>query len=332
MEQTSTSPNTALKEIFFGSLSGMAGKLIEYPFDTVKVRLQSQRTDMVQYSSTMDCLRQTLQVDGFQGLYRGLPAPMIGAMFENAILFVSFSKASEFVRSLRGMSAELELDIKGVMCAGALSGIVTSFVLTPIELVKCQLQVQTAIAFTANPKHVLSRRVEHVLPKHSPAAHNQKLGAGFMQNSVPVRPTQGMISLVLELYRANGLRGFWRGQFSTLIRESGGSCCWFSIYELSLRRLRSPDATKKDNSQGDMLIAGALAGVGYNTLFFPADTVKSRMQTNASTAGLISTIKEIWSHQGFRGLFKGWGITVLRAAPSNAMIFWVYETLMRRYS
>ena len=35
----------ALKDIAFGSTAGVLGKFIEYPFDTVKVRLQSQPTD-----------------------------------------------------------------------------------------------------------------------------------------------------------------------------------------------------------------------------------------------------------------------------------------------
>lgn len=318
MTESSTTANVAMKEVLFGSLSGMAGKMIEYPFDTIKVRLQSQSSKHVQYKSTLDCIKHTLQVDGVKGLYRGLSAPMVGAMFENAILFVSFSKASDLVRYARGIPSMSELDIKGIMSAGALSGIVTSFVLTPIELVKCQLQVQT----TARPALAISTMA---------SASNMTSHINVKTPSVN-QPVQGISNLVLEFYRTNGMAGFWRGQITTMIRESGGSCCWFSIYELSLRAVRPRGFTKKDNSQSDMMISGALAGVGYNTMFFPADTVKSRMQTNASQSGMLSTISDVWRHHGFRGFFKGWGITVIRAAPSNALIFWVYETLMRKYA
>jgi hypothetical protein len=48
----------------------MAGKLIEYPFDTVKTRLQSQPSDHRLFKGPLDCFRQTLVHEGFFGLYR----------------------------------------------------------------------------------------------------------------------------------------------------------------------------------------------------------------------------------------------------------------------
>lgn len=307
----------AAKEIFFGSLSGIAGKFVEYPFDTVKVRLQSQPAHSKHYSSAIDCFRQTIGRDGWRGLYRGLSAPLVGAMFENAILFVSFSRAQDVIRSVRGSERGAELDLSGIMMSGAMSGAVTSFVLTPIELVKCQLQVQTAYSQVATKSTIVPGK--------------QGLHASRAMHTATAAPTQSIGSLIREVYTTKGLRGFWRGQLSTLFRESGGSCCWFSVYEISLRSFRSGNTTKAENTETQMMLAGALAGVGYNTLFFPFDTVKSRMQTNASEAGFSGVIREIWREHGIRGYFRGWGITVARAAPSNALIFWVYETLSRRY-
>ena len=55
----------------FAQVAGMAGKLVEYPFDTVKVRLQSQPDNAVlRYSGPLDCFRQTIAKEGFMGLYR----------------------------------------------------------------------------------------------------------------------------------------------------------------------------------------------------------------------------------------------------------------------
>lgn len=322
-EQSAT--QVAAKEIFFGSISGIVGKIFEYPFDTLKVRLQSQpSTGRAQYSSTLDCVRQTLKREGYRGFYRGLSVPMLGASFENAILFVSYSKASSFVKQVRGLESSQELDTQGIMTAGALSGAATSFVLTPIELVKCRLQVQT-VSLPLNTIKASSASIKPVLE----AAHTSSRSLHTAVTSAG--SSQPIFSLIGDIYRTQGLRGFWRGQISTLIRESGGSCCWFSIYELSLRALRPKDTSRKVNTQPDMLIAGALAGVGYNSLFFPFDTVKSRMQTNASSLGFFGVIGEVWKRQGVRGYFKGWPITVARAAPSNALIFWVYESLNRNF-
>lgn len=80
----------ALQDIAFGSLAGVMGKFVEYPFDTVKVRLQSQPQNRpLQYTGPLDCFRQAYQRDGVKGLYRGISAPIVGAAIETSSLFFS---------------------------------------------------------------------------------------------------------------------------------------------------------------------------------------------------------------------------------------------------
>jgi hypothetical protein len=80
----------ALKDVAFGSISGIVGKFIEYPFDTVKVRLQSQPDRLPPlYTGPLDCFKQALRRDGFVGLYRGISAPLVGAAVETSGLFFS---------------------------------------------------------------------------------------------------------------------------------------------------------------------------------------------------------------------------------------------------
>ena len=70
----------------------MAGKVIEYPFDTVKVRLQSQPSGQPAiYAGPLDCFRQSWAKDGVKGLYRGVSAPLAGAAIETSSLFFSVS-------------------------------------------------------------------------------------------------------------------------------------------------------------------------------------------------------------------------------------------------
>jgi len=89
---------TALKDIAFGSFAGVIGKVIEYPFDTVKVRLQAQPdVGGLRYAGPLDCFRQALKSDGFRGLYRGLSVPLLGAAAETSSLFFSVS-GTEYVR------------------------------------------------------------------------------------------------------------------------------------------------------------------------------------------------------------------------------------------
>jgi ornithine carrier protein len=82
----------ALKDIVCGSTAGVVGKYIEYPFDTVKVRLQSQPDSLpLRYTGPLDCFKKSLQRDGFLGIYRGISAPLVGAAVETSTLFFSVS-------------------------------------------------------------------------------------------------------------------------------------------------------------------------------------------------------------------------------------------------
>lgn len=80
----------ALKDVVCGSIAGVVGKYIEYPFDTVKVRLQSQPDGQpLRYTGPLDCFKKSLQRDGFIGIYRGISAPLVGAAVETSSLFFS---------------------------------------------------------------------------------------------------------------------------------------------------------------------------------------------------------------------------------------------------
>lgn len=82
----------ALKDVVCGSIAGVVGKYIEYPFDTVKVRLQSQPHHLpLQYTGPLDCFTKSLKQDGFLGIYRGISAPLVGAAVETSCLFFSVS-------------------------------------------------------------------------------------------------------------------------------------------------------------------------------------------------------------------------------------------------
>lgn len=85
----------AIKDVVCGSVAGVVGKYIEYPFDTVKVRLQSQPDGLpLRYTGPLDCFKKSLQRDGFLGIYRGISAPLVGAAVETSSLFFGVSLAN----------------------------------------------------------------------------------------------------------------------------------------------------------------------------------------------------------------------------------------------
>lgn len=317
---TKQGPNQAVeafKDITFGSIAGIAGKVVEYPFDTVKVRLQSQPDHLpLQYKGPLDCFRQSIQQDGFRGLYRGVSAPFAGAAAETACLFWSYRLAQDFLRSnfysMQGAGDPLPLS--GLVTAGALSGGVTSLILTPIELVKCRMQV----------------------PLHSP--QDITLGPRTSLTSTSLSP----FSVIADVYRREGISGFWRGQLGTFLRETGGTAAWFGSYEACTlffkKRMQDKARSGLDSDTTlpvyQQMASGAIAGMSYNFIFFPADTIKSKIQTGELTnvkPTFTSVGRALWQAHGLKGLYRGCGITVARSAPSSALIFTIVENLQKTF-
>ena len=274
----------------------MVGKVVEYPFDTVKVRLQSQPDHLpLRYSGPLDCFRQSLRSEGIYSLYRGISAPLFGAAIETSSLFFSYRIAQLALTRALDYGQDAVLPLGSLVACGAASGAVTSMLLTPIELVKCQLQVA--------------------------------------QGSSVSKPTN-ILSVIASVYRHNGALGLWRGQLGTLIRETGGSAAWFGSYEGVCELFKRSNPNSESIAVWQKLLAGASAGMAYNFAFYPADTIKSRMQTEEVGHALQGKPRTFWSvgralwyQHGARGLYRGCGITVARAAPSSAFIFVIYETL-----
>ncbi|ODQ66587.1 mitochondrial carrier [Nadsonia fulvescens var. elongata DSM 6958] len=283
-------------KILYGSVTGIFSKVIEYPFDTIKVRLQSQPDiGQLQFGGPIDCAKQLLKNEGFMGLYRGVSYPLLGAAAENASLFLVYNATKELL--LKNVyRSHNELPVGGLVFSGFISGAVTSFILTPIELLKCKMQVMLLYD---------------------------------TQNS------SALNTLVSSILKADGVLGLWRGQSGTFIRESGGSACWFGAYEylssaLLNRRIRNGET----KSNFDSIFAGALAGVFYNVSFFPADTIKSRMQTSPLTDkrsghrhGFVDVASSIYKKGGLKAFYRGCGVTAFRSAPSSALVFVTYENL-----
>ncbi|CAG8434653.1 12376_t:CDS:2 [Ambispora gerdemannii] len=310
-----------LKNVVVGSISGMTGKIVEYPFDTVKVRLQSQP---IPFKGPLDCFRQTYRNEGFLGFYKGLSAPMLGAMIENAVIFASYNQIQMMIREYKTPKHEhhliyemdLEkspLELRELFFAGAIAGTLASFLLTPIELIKCKLQNLISAALKTKT---------------------------LAQTTNPPKFT-GPISVIRHTLEEKGISGFFRGTLATMLRETIGCGFWFGTYEyvsqFFIRHKQSKLSgpihndvviTKSDLNPLHLMTAGALAGIGYNVSSFPADSIKSVMQTEEEMNKIKRTFfqvgKDIYKEHGIPGFYRGCGMTALRAAPSNAIIFMTY--------
>ena len=172
------------------------------------------------------------------------------------------------------------------------------------------------------------------------------------------RQLLGPLSVLTSVIRNGGIRGLWLGHTGTLIRESGGGAAWFATKEfvasLLLRRRLSKQegqtvslksAKSTDLRSWESALSGACAGAMFNFVMFPADSVKSAIQTDEELRParvdpngkpppkptFLGTFKAMYRAQGIKGLYAGCGITVARSIPSSAIIFLIYDGLSRHF-
>jgi hypothetical protein len=143
------------------------------------------------------------------------------------------------------------------------------------------------------------------------------------------------MDVIVQTIKTEGItKGLYRGNVSTLARDIPGNFVWYGVYEGVCMLMIPEGGSKADLGPSAHLLGGALSGVGYWTAFYPADTVKSLIQTSPhhTGKGFLETMMHVHQRDGLRGLYRGWGVTVARAAPAHALIFAVYEYTMKLLS
>lgn len=283
----------ATREIAYGAVAGCLGKIIEFPFDTVKVRLQSALGK--NSSSTLKVVANIFKNEGISAFYKGFKAPLVGACLESAVLFSAYEYAQLYLHLLSSWTSPTS-SLLSVSCSGAFSGFAASFVLTPVELVKCNLQV-------ANLRET---------------TRHESYG-----------------SILTQIVKKHGISGLWQGLSSTLLREMAGTAVWFASYEQAgmLYNQWWPEQ-KNINSLMSGATAGFLFNLSIYPLDTIKSNVQTAHVSGRSVKDLefFTVLCRLTGRPGgIANLYRGLGITLARSLPANAVIFYTYEHLKTNY-
>ncbi|KAM9994823.1 hypothetical protein ACTFIY_001006 [Dictyostelium cf. discoideum] len=281
------STERGLKDSIAGTVAGAACLFTGHPFDTIRVRLQTSNTPI----GIMECFRNTIKYEGFSGLYKGVTSPLFGMMFETAVLFAGYGQ----MKVLLQKDENTPLTVGQCAIAGGFAGVGASVVLTPVELVKCRLQVQT----TGPQKY------------------------------------KGSLDCLVQILKEGGIRGAYRGFTPTIAREFVGNMAFFSTYETCKRYFKNKENKSNDDDELNLpalIISGGLGGMAYWTVLYPVDVAKSKIQISEGAGpspSIVKVLKEIYSKEGVKGLFRGYTPTIIRSFPANAAMFSVYELVIK---
>ena len=105
-----------------------------------------------------------------------------------------------------------------------------------------------------------------------------------------------------------------------------------TFYEL-FKRLTpaTQDTDSSKEAAAWRLVAGGAAGMAAQTMVFPGDTLRRRMQLNGQGGakkvynGLMDCFKQILVKEGVSGFYQGCATNLVRAVPGVAIQFAVYD-------
>ncbi|XP_074270068.1 mitochondrial carnitine/acylcarnitine carrier-like protein [Silene latifolia] len=280
------------KDLTAGTVGGVAQLVVGHPFDTIKVKLQSQPTPVAgqppKYKGAMDAVRQTIAAEGPRGLYKGMGAPLATVAAFNAVLFTVRGQMEAYLKS----APDAPLTVSQQVVCGAGAGVAVSFLACPTELIKCRLQAQSSMS-----------------------------GASAVKYGGPIDVAKHVLSEA-------GAKGLLKGLGPTLAREVPGNAAMFGVYELVKQYLAGGQDTSS-LGRGSLILAGGLAGASFWGAVYPTDVVKSVIQIddfkNPKYSGAFNAFKQILASEGVKGLYKGFGPAMGRSVPANAACFLAYE-------
>ncbi|CAG8667485.1 6421_t:CDS:10, partial [Acaulospora morrowiae] len=282
--------STYVKEVVAGTFAGWAQVTVGFPFDTVKVRLQ---TSGQWYHNAMDCCKSIIRNESFLGFYRGVNSPLLGIGICNATLF---SVNSKLRRLVSGGDTTRTLSLREVGASGALTGAVMAFINTPVELLKVQLQTQ----HTVNAS--VSKPYKGVVDAGIQIFKNRGIAGLYRGITITILRDIPSFATYFFVYdgtkriignRKNGSHGDLTPLELLFAGGMAGVACWIPCY---------PQDVIKSRMQSDLKFKST--GECFRAL------IAHSRQTNTSI---------------FRSFSKGFGPTMARAFPANAATFFAYE-------
>ncbi|KAI0632009.1 mitochondrial NAD transporter [Trametes polyzona] len=321
-------PSQSANSMIAGAGGGLVASVATCPLDVIKTKLQAQRAVNPQqgYLGVVATVKDILKHDGFRGLYRGLGPTILGYLPTWAIYFAVYDGIKRHfgerppgeVEAIRHVypAAQVKgyqplarehpwtLHILSAMTAGATSTICTN----PLWVIKTRFMTQ--------PRNEV--RYKHTL------------------------------DAALTIYRTEGARAFFRGLLPSLLGITHVAV-QFPLYE-HLKRI-AVRGRSEPLTPGQILACSAVAKMTASIATYPHEVVRTRLQTQKrllsdarvgagaaggaagappqTYGGIVRTTKHIIVDEGWRALYRGLSVNLVRTVPNSAVTMLTYEMIVR---
>jgi solute carrier family 25 protein 38 len=143
-----------------------------------------------------------------------------------------------------------------------------------------------------------------------------------------------------SILEREGMKGFFSGFGATALRDAPYAGFYILFYEQSKRQLSQlqnvvPSVelqTRMTSSQAIPInfLSGVIAAGLATTITNPFDAIKTRLQLMPRKYGnMFKATRKMIAEDGFPSLFDGLGLRVARKALSSALVWTLYEEVIR---
>ncbi len=284
-------------------------------------------------------MRDIYRNDGARGLFRGHSATLLRIFPYAGIKFLAYEQIRAYIIPTK----QHETPVRRFL-SGSLAGCLSVFFTYPLEVIRVRLAFETK-HHSRTSLAAICRRIYNERPR--PLANPSLLTSSAPSISTSAASTAASSAIPRHPSTVSGLANFFRGFTPTLwgmLPYAGAS---FLAHDTAGDLLRLPrlaplttiprtEGTRADPHKPAQLkywaelAAGGFAGFVSQTVSYPLEVIRRRMQVGAVVGDghrlrMGEVAGRIWRERGFRGFFVGLGIGYVKVVPMVATSFFVYE-------
>ncbi|OGM47142.1 mitochondrial carrier protein Leu5 [Aspergillus bombycis] len=285
-----------------GGVAGCAAKTIVAPMERIKILFQTANPHFLRYSTRWNGLIEAVShirtSHGISALFKGHAASLIRVFPYAGINFLAYEQLQ---RAIIG-SPQTDTPFHRFFC-GSMAGAIATIFTYPLELIRIRLAFET----------------------------EQNANSSWFRTCRKIYFESGGKGSLVNLYQGIG------PTMLGILPYAGTS---FVTHDLMRDRLRSPFFAPYTLEKGSstrltaaaQLCCGAIAGIVAQTVAYPIDILRRRMQVGSvvgSRLGLLETAQRVILERGVRGFYVGLTIGYVKMAPMVATSFYVYDRMQR---
>ncbi|KAH7931063.1 mitochondrial carrier [Leucogyrophana mollusca] len=224
------------------------------------------------------------------------------------------------------------------LVAAATGSTMTALTMTPFDVVKTRLQTQPREPLFSRPPPNKCCQPPHVTCVRNMSSYARTLAAEEVvcvldHGVLRTERVNGFLDAVRHVWRAEGMRGLWKGAGTTLLIGVPSSTMYMLFYDHLLRNVLPPLIPSPTLVP---LTAGVIARATLTSLLSPLELVRTNLQSTPKSPdqphtlkSVLTTVRALVRGQGVRFLWRGLGPTLWRDVPFSGIYWAGYETWKR---